>query len=48
VDNHIIDSVVSVLSSEEANLGLTQPSGIGQRPKPIPSEAICSSPGEGD
>ncbi len=45
VDNQVVDMLVSILSTEEHNMGLTQPVGIGQRPKPISTEALCSSPG---
>ncbi len=48
VDNSVVDALVGVLSAEEQALGLTQPVGIGQRPKPIPNEALCSSPGLGE
>lgn len=38
LDETTIRAVVSVLSSEEQAAGLQQPTGIGQRPKPISSE----------
>ena len=47
IDLAVLDAVVSVLTAEEAELGLTQPYGIGQRPKMIlGSDNICSSPGK--
>ena len=48
VDLAVLDAVVYVLTAEEAEVGLTQPFGIGQRPKMlVASDAICSSPGKG-
>ena len=48
LDLAVLDAVVAVLTAEEAELGLTQPHGIGQRPKMIlGSDNICRSPGEG-
>ncbi|XP_049871809.1 3'-5' RNA helicase YTHDC2-like [Pectinophora gossypiella] len=35
LDEQILSTVVHVLGSEEKNVGLNQPSGIGQRPKPL-------------
>lgn len=35
LDEQILNTVVHVLGSEEKNVGLNQPSGIGQRPKPL-------------
>ena len=47
IDLAVLDAVVFVLTAEEAELGLTQPYGIGQRPKMIlGSDNICSSPGK--
>ncbi|XP_028274222.1 3'-5' RNA helicase YTHDC2 [Parambassis ranga] len=37
-DEAIIETLVSVLAAEEQRAGLQQPTGIGQRPKPISSE----------
>lgn len=34
-DEQILNTVVHVLGAEEKNVGLNQPSGIGQRPKPL-------------
>jgi hypothetical protein len=44
----VIKAVVSVLTNEEQSLGLQQPAGIGQRPRPmckyllVPSHLQCS------
>ncbi|GBP79903.1 Probable ATP-dependent RNA helicase YTHDC2 [Eumeta japonica] len=35
LDEQILNAVVHVLGAEERNVGLSQPSGIGQRPKPL-------------
>lgn len=35
MDDQIINTVVHVLCAEEKNIGLVQPTGIGQRPKPM-------------
>lgn len=35
LDEQILNAVVHVLGAEEKNVGLIQPSGIGQRPKPL-------------
>lgn len=35
LDEQILNTVVHVLGAEEKNVGLNQPSGIGQRPKPL-------------
>ncbi|XP_018523323.1 3'-5' RNA helicase YTHDC2 isoform X1 [Lates calcarifer] len=37
-DEAIIRTLVSVVTAEEQGVGLQQPSGIGQRPRPMPSE----------
>lgn len=37
-DEAVIRTLVSVLSAEEQNAGLQQPTGIGQRPRPMTSE----------
>ncbi len=42
----MVDTLVNILSAEEQSVGITQPTGIGQRPKPIPTEALCTSPGQ--
>lgn len=34
-DDTIINSLVSVLTAEEQALGLEQPQGVGQRPRPL-------------
>lgn len=34
-DDAVIQAVVQILSSEEKQLGLQQPDGIGQRPRPV-------------
>ncbi|XP_072938114.1 3'-5' RNA helicase YTHDC2-like [Epargyreus clarus] len=35
LDEQILNAVVQVLGAEEKNVGLSQPAGIGQRPKPL-------------
>lgn len=35
LDDQILNTVVHILGAEEKNVGLSQPSGIGQRPKPL-------------
>jgi len=35
VDEAVVKAVVSVLTAEEQAMGLQQPSGIGQRPRPM-------------
>uniref|UniRef100_A0A2A4JX34 RNA helicase n=1 Tax=Heliothis virescens TaxID=7102 RepID=A0A2A4JX34_HELVI len=35
LDEQILSTVVHIMGSEEKNVGLNQPSGIGQRPKPL-------------
>lgn len=35
LDEQILSTVVHVMGAEEKNVGLNQPSGIGQRPKPL-------------
>lgn len=37
-DEAIVRAVVAVLTAEEQSAGLQQPSGIGQRPRPVASE----------
>lgn len=37
-DEATVRAVVAVLTAEEQSAGLQQPSGIGQRPRPVPSE----------
>ncbi|KAL0870333.1 hypothetical protein ABMA27_005350 [Loxostege sticticalis] len=39
LDEQILAAVVQVLGAEERNVGLSQPAGIGQRPKPLTVEA---------
>ena len=41
----IIQTIVNLLSTEEQAIGLTQPSGIGQRPKPLPIDGMNNSCG---
>ena len=48
VDTAVVDAIVNVLSTEEQALKLPQPNGIGQRPKPINSENLSSSPSSND
>ncbi|NWT09833.1 YTDC2 helicase, partial [Vireo altiloquus] len=38
VDEATVRAVVAVLTAEEQSAGLQQPSGIGQRPRPVASE----------
>ncbi|XP_056393423.1 3'-5' RNA helicase YTHDC2 [Hyla sarda] len=40
VDEATIRTVIAVLTSEEQSAGLQQPSGIGQRPRPMSSEEL--------
>ncbi|XP_049836121.1 3'-5' RNA helicase YTHDC2-like isoform X3 [Schistocerca gregaria] len=42
VDEFVVKTVVGVLTAEEAALGLQQPNGIGQRPRPV-SNDFCLS-----
>lgn len=44
VDEAVVRSVISVISGEEQNLGLQQPAGIGQRPKPMSTDYLSSTP----
>ncbi|NWI89266.1 YTDC2 helicase, partial [Pitta sordida] len=39
-DEAIIRAIVAVLTAEEQSAGLQQPSGIGQRPRPVASEEL--------
>lgn len=39
LDEQILSTVVHVLGAEEKNIGLIQPSGIGQRPKPLTTDS---------
>ncbi|CAH1795870.1 unnamed protein product [Owenia fusiformis] len=41
-DENVVRAVINCLTNEEQGLGLQQPAGIGQRPRPM-SEAIMSS-----
>ncbi|XP_072272182.1 3'-5' RNA helicase YTHDC2 isoform X2 [Pyxicephalus adspersus] len=43
-DEATIRAVIAVLSTEEQAAGLHQPSGIGQRPRPVSSEEFSVSP----
>ncbi|CAE1330762.1 YTHDC2 [Acanthosepion pharaonis] len=45
VDEAIVRTVVEVLMTEERELGLQQPTGIGQRPRPMSIESIMSCSG---
>ncbi|XP_025915664.1 3'-5' RNA helicase YTHDC2 isoform X4 [Apteryx rowi] len=40
VDEATIRAIITVLSTEEQSVGLQQPSGIGQRPRPMSSEEL--------
>ncbi|NXW63328.1 YTDC2 helicase, partial [Eurystomus gularis] len=40
VDETTIRAIIAVLSAEEQSAGLQQPSGIGQRPRPMTSEEL--------
>ncbi|KAM9167671.1 3'-5' RNA helicase YTHDC2 isoform 2-T2 [Mergus octosetaceus] len=40
IDEMIIKAIITVLSTEEQSAGLQQPSGIGQRPRPMSSEEL--------
>jgi len=40
VDETTVRAIVAVLSTEEQSAGLQQPSGIGQRPRPMTSEEL--------
>ncbi|KAL4228088.1 3'-5' RNA helicase ythdc2 [Mactra antiquata] len=42
MDEAVINAVVNVLTNEEQALGLQQPAGIGQRPRPMSAESIMS------
>ncbi|XP_045156414.2 3'-5' RNA helicase YTHDC2-like [Mercenaria mercenaria] len=42
MDEAVISAVVNVLTNEEQALGLQQPAGIGQRPRPMSAESIMS------
>ncbi|KAL3867100.1 hypothetical protein ACJMK2_044331 [Sinanodonta woodiana] len=46
-DEAVIRAVVAVLTNEEQALGLQQPAGIGQRPRPMSAETIMSGGGGG-
>ncbi|XP_073533333.1 3'-5' RNA helicase YTHDC2 isoform X2 [Phyllobates terribilis] len=43
VDEATIRAVITVLTNEEQSAGLQQPSGIGQRPRPMSSEELPAS-----
>lgn len=45
LDESTIRTVVAVLTNEEQALGLQQPAGIGQRPRPMSTETVVSSGG---
>lgn len=47
-DESSIRTLVTVLSNEEMSLGLQQPSGIGQRPRPMSNESTILSGGSKD
>ncbi|XP_043241748.1 3'-5' RNA helicase YTHDC2-like isoform X2 [Amphibalanus amphitrite] len=40
VDDHVIRTLIAVLTTEEQALGLQQPPGIGQRPRPVISDVF--------
>uniref|UniRef100_A0A8C5N2A5 3'-5' RNA helicase YTHDC2 n=1 Tax=Leptobrachium leishanense TaxID=445787 RepID=A0A8C5N2A5_9ANUR len=40
IDEATIRAIISILSTEEQSAGLQQPSGIGQRPRPMSSEEL--------
>ncbi|KFV60018.1 putative ATP-dependent RNA helicase YTHDC2, partial [Tyto alba] len=40
VDETTVRAIIAVLSTEEQSAGLQQPSGIGQRPRPMTSEEL--------
>ncbi|XP_060581690.1 3'-5' RNA helicase YTHDC2-like [Ruditapes philippinarum] len=42
MDEAVISAVVNVLTNEEQALGMQQPAGIGQRPRPMSAESIMS------
>ena len=44
-DESTVRSIVSVMTNEELALGLQQPAGIGQRPRPMSTETVVSSGG---
>jgi hypothetical protein len=44
-DESTVRAIVSILTSEEQALGLQQPAGIGQRPRPMSTETVVSSGG---
>ena len=44
-DESTVRSIVSVMTNEELALGLQQPAGIGQRPRPMSTETVISSGG---
>ncbi|KFP71342.1 putative ATP-dependent RNA helicase YTHDC2, partial [Acanthisitta chloris] len=43
VDETIVRTITAILSAEEQSAGLQQPSGIGQRPRPVPCEELPSA-----
>ncbi|XP_054034566.1 3'-5' RNA helicase YTHDC2 [Dryobates pubescens] len=44
VDETTVRAIIAVLTSEEQSAGLQQPSGIGQRPRPMASEELPLAP----
>ena len=40
MDDHVIRTLIAVLTTEEQALGLQQPPGIGQRPRPVISDVF--------
>jgi hypothetical protein len=40
VDVHVLETITAVLSAEEKALGLSQPHGVGQRPRQVPNDTI--------
>uniref|UniRef100_T1JES8 RNA helicase n=1 Tax=Strigamia maritima TaxID=126957 RepID=T1JES8_STRMM len=44
VDEAVVRTIINILSSEEQALGLQQPLGIGQRPRPMATDYFSSTP----
>ncbi|XP_060076466.1 3'-5' RNA helicase YTHDC2-like [Ylistrum balloti] len=42
LDESVVRTIVNVLTNEEQTMGLQQPAGIGQRPRPMTAESIMS------
>ncbi|XP_041370241.1 3'-5' RNA helicase YTHDC2-like isoform X2 [Gigantopelta aegis] len=43
MDESVVRAVINVLTNEEQSLGMQQPAGIGQRPRPMSAETIMAS-----